>query len=271
MPTEKEALEEAIKEGLWTSEDDDFLETQKMFLENLNKSKNHLLLKSEKEQHQKTIDEETAKLNSKLLEKNELVKNTATHYSKNQINDYYILKSFFKNSELSDSIFSIEEFSDLTYSELADIIKINNEHTKLFSEENIQKMVLEEFYFPYMFLCEKPTELFGVPACRLTNFQLTTLLYSKVFKNIFDNNTDIPENIKKDPEALLDYASSSKEREKVKDHLSKDGNTTVFGATEADYAHMGITKDQVSGGSSLHNAAKQKGGSLNMQDLMNLS
>ena len=30
LPTEKEALEEAIKEGLWTSEDDDFLETQKM-------------------------------------------------------------------------------------------------------------------------------------------------------------------------------------------------------------------------------------------------
>lgn len=271
LPTEKEALKKAINEGEWTQKDEDFLETQQSFIDNLHKSKSHLLLQSEKDRHQKTIDEETIKLNKKILEKDQVIKNTAEVYARKQNNDFYIFSSLYKNKSLTEALFSTEQFEELSYTDIGDLIIINNNHANDFSEENIQIMVLQDFFFPYMFLCEKPTELFGLPAISLTNFQLTTLLYARIFKNIFDHNSDIPDSIKKDPKALLDYSSSSKQREKAKEHLSKDGTSMVFGATEKDYESMGVDKSELSSGkTSLQEAARKKGGSLNMQDLMNL-
>ncbi len=271
LPTEKQALEKAIEEGDWSQKDEDFLETQRSFIDNLHKSKSHLLLQSEKDRHQKTIDAETKKLNNKILEKDQVVKNTAEVYARKQNNDFYIFSSLYKDKNLTETFFSLEQFEELSYTEIADLITLNNNHANDFLEENIQEMVLQDFFFPYMFLCEKPTELFGLPAISLTNFQLTTLLYSRIFKNIFDHNSDIPDNIKKDPKALLDFSSSSTQREKAKEHLSKAGTSMVFGATEKEYETMGINKYELnSGKTSLQQAAKKKGGSLNMQDLMNL-
>ena len=271
LATEKTTIDAAIKDGEWKEEDEGFIETQKAFVDNLHKSKAHLLLQSEKDRHQKTIDEETEKLNKKILEKNEILKNTAEAYARKQNNDYYIFSCLFKDKALKEPFFSKDQFVELSYTELGELIKLNNKHSESMSEEVIQKMVLEEFFFPYMFLCERPTELFGNPAFLLTNFQLTTLLYARVFKNIFDHNEDIPENIKKDPKALLDFSSSSKQRDKAKEHLSKDGTSMVFGATEKDYEQMGIKKEELSKGkTTLQEAARKKGGSLNMQDLMNL-
>jgi len=68
----------------------------------------------------------------------------------------------------------------------------------------------------------------------------------------------------------MEFASSSKERNKMKDNLSKDGSSTVFGATQEDYESMGVDNDLVKG-RSLHEAAKRKGGTLNMDDLMKMS
>ena len=52
----------------------------------------------------------------------------------------------------------------------------------------------------------------------------------------------------------------------MKEHLDKDGASTVFGATKEDYEYMGVEKST----NSITQAAKKKGGSLNMSDLMEL-
>tara|TARA_B100000085_G_C18558423_1_gene518619 strand:+ start:83 stop:1075 length:993 start_codon:yes stop_codon:yes gene_type:complete len=270
IPKKENIIADAIRDGYWTQEDENFIESQTMFVDNLNKSKEHLLLKSEKDLHQKTIDEETKKLNEKIIQKNNLTKDSAEEYAVRQINDYYVVRSLFKNKDLTEPYFTFESFSELSYSEVSEIIKINNSHANNFSELNIQKMILEEFFFPYMFLCEKPTELFGVPAINLSSYQITVLLFARIFKNIFENVKDIPEKIKKDPEALIEFSNSSESREKTKELLEKDGASTVFGATEKDYSDLGVSSTDISKSKSLHQAAKEKGGSLSMQDLMDM-
>jgi hypothetical protein len=50
----------------------------------------------------------------------------------------------------------------------------------------------------------------------------------------------------------------------------KDGST-LFGATEEDYEYAGFKNQAIKVGVSLTKAAQKKGGSLNMQDLMELS
>ena len=58
----------------------------------------------------------------------------------------------------------------------------------------------------------------------------------------------------------------------MKDKMSgdKDGST-LFNATEEDYEYAGLDKPSDSSKISLQEAAKQKGGSLSMEDLMELS
>ena len=93
-----------------------------------------------------------------------------------------------------------------------------------------------------------------------------------MFKSIFDNNENIPEKIRKDPQALLDFASSSqKGREELDRHEEKGGASTIVGATKEDYEYMGVHKSNMQETSSLNEKAKEKGGKLSMQDLMDLS
>lgn len=272
LKSQKEALDDAIKDDLWTSEDEDFIFQQENFLDNLRKTSSQLLLKSEREKHAKLIKEEQEKLNKKLLEKQSLIQHTAEQYAKNKINDFFITFVLFKDESLSNHFFQGEEFYDLDHSEVLNLIKINNNFSSTFCELNVQKLILEEFFFPYMMLCEKPLDIFGKAAVELTSLQMSICTYSKVFKNIFDNNPKIPDSIKKDPEALFEYVNSesTKSKEKLDKHLSQDGATTVFGADKEDYKHLGIEDQEIKSGMSLTEAAKKKGGTLTMKDLMEL-
>ena len=111
-------------------------------------------------------------------------------------------------------------------------------------------------------------QFYGTPVCMLTHNQLQMLIYTRVFKNIFDRHDNIPDHIKKDPKALLDFAASSeKGKDMLDQHEEKGGASTIIGATKEDYEYMGVSQKGVS----LHEAAEKKGGKLNMEDLMDLA
>jgi hypothetical protein len=266
--TEADRLKALAEDGSWSNDDEKFIETQKSFIENLIKSKNQLILKSQADLQQKSIDKESEKLDDKLAEKNALIGSTCESYAAQRVKDFYISKSFFKDEFLKNPIYTEEEFDELSYTEVSELVKLHNKQFKQFSEVNIQKLVLEDFYFPYMPFSEDTMQFFGKSVCELTHNQLKLILYTRIFKNIFDNSENIPEKIRKDPQALLDFASSSKEgKEKLDEHNDKGGASTLVGATKEDYEYMGVEPQTVS----LHDAAKKKGGSLNMQDLMDLA
>jgi hypothetical protein len=101
---------------------------------------------------------------------------------------------------------------------------------------------------------------------KLSENQVRLLIYSKIFKNIFETVEHVPEEIKKDPESLLQYKDKSqaqkdfesKTRSKKKGNV--DGAEMVFGATKEE-----IGKDT----KTLKDVMKDKT-SLSMEDLMKL-
>ena len=59
---------------------------------------------------------------------------------------------------------------------------------------------------------------------------------------------------------------------KVQEKFSDDKDaSTLFNATEEDFEYAGLEKPSDKAGVSLHKAAEKKGGSLSMEDLMELS
>ena len=114
--------------------------------------------------------------------------------------------------------------------------------------------------------------MFCVNICELSHNQLKMIIYTRVFKNIFEQHENIPESIKSDPAALLDFGNiDEKAREKIQKQNSKDNAaSTVFGATKEDMEYAGLDAGIRDAGDSLVAKAAEKGGTLNMEDIMKM-
>ena len=274
IPSEKEVLQSLKDEGLWTEENENEIKTQQDFISQLQKTKTQLVLKSQIDSHNKTIEETRSKINELSQEREALMGVNAESYSSKRASDYYIIKSFYKDKELNEPLFPKEEdFNDLYSDDINDLINTYNKSFLNFEELKIQEMILQDFYYIYFPFSDDTVGFFGRPVVELTYNQLKLIVYTKIFKNIFENNNHIPEKIKKDPQALLDYGSiSSEAKDKVKEKFNnnQDG-ATLFNATEEDYEYAGLEKPSDKAGLSLQKAAEKKGGKLSMEDLMELS
>ena len=109
LKTEQESLDQIIKDELWTREDEQFLSTQKSYVENLYKGKSQLILKSQIDNQERLINTELKKLDEKINEKNELLGETCEKYSKKRANDYYIMTSFYSDEKLTTKLYEEKE------------------------------------------------------------------------------------------------------------------------------------------------------------------
>jgi hypothetical protein len=201
-----------------------------------------------------------------------LLSSSAETYSFHRANDYYIYNSFFKDKECTDRLYDQEQFEYLEPSEITELVKIYNNFHESFSDKNIKQLAIQDFYKSYYGFTEDVVSFFGVPAIELTNYQINLFLYTRIFKNIFEEYRDnLPPRLEKDPDGLIDYASSSTAREKIKQQIDSDqkGGSTIVGATKQDMEELGINTE--SSGPSLAELAMKKGGSLSMEDLMKMS
>ena len=274
IPTEEEVVEDLKSQGVWSNKEDEEITRKENFILQLQKTKSQLVLKSQIEKQNDVIQQTRAEVNELKNKKTSLIGVSAENYSDKRSNDHYIIKSFYYDSELKKPAFpTAKDFDELYSEDVSHFIQKYNNTFKMFEELKIQEMILQDFYYIYFPFSDDTVGFFGNPVCHLTYNQLKLIVYTKIFKNIFENNQHIPEKIKKDPQALLDYGSISDDaKNKMAEQLSSDKDgTTLFGATAEDYEYAGLEKPNSGAKISLHEAAEKKGGSLSMQDLMELS
>jgi hypothetical protein len=274
IPKKEEVLHKLKEEGDWTDVEENEIKRQEAFIEQLQKNKTQLVLRSQIDRQNLTIQETRLKINKLLEKKKSLVGVNAEDYSDKRANDYYIITSFYFDKDLNDRVFKEEEdFNDLYADEVSVFISSYNKTFLAFEEKKIQEMILQDFYYIYFPFSDDTVGFFGSPVVKLTYNQLKLIVYTKIFKNIFENNQHIPEKIKKDPQALLDYGSISDDaKNKMQEKLGEDKDgSTLFNATEEDFEWAGLEKPSEKSGISLQKAAEKKGGSLSMEDLMELS
>jgi|TARA_R110001583_G_scaffold61258_2_gene181273 hypothetical protein len=272
IPTEEEILDLLNEQKDWTEKDEKEIATQKEFIESLIENKAGLYLQSQLNKQDEVIEQAREKLNKQLVQRKSLLGNTCEEYAEKRCIDLYIIKSFYKDLTWQDPVFTQESFDELSASELHVVSRIYNEIFTVYSDLNFQKLILEDFYSPYMQCCDKPIDFFGKATTLLSHYQLRLYSYTTLFKSIFQNSEEIPFAIKKDPQKLMDWARNPKGREKAREVMEKagDGGAGLFGATKEDLENLGV-ETSGAGTVSLEEAAKKKGGSLTMKDLMKLS
>lgn len=266
IPTEEQSLETAKKDSFWTENDEVEIEKIQSYIERLGITKKNLFKSLEIKEIQKVINEQKEKLIAKLTERRSVLGKTVEEYASNRSSDYIIYESFYKDEELKQKFFSIQDFEDMSYEELVEFILLYNSFMQDFKELNIQKTVLMDFFNQYFLVIDYPTEFFGLPMVKLTDFQVRIIMYGKIFKSIFDHTENIPDKIRKDPEALLAYQDKSTAKKEFESKHSPKGDVSasmVFGATKEDM------EENNAKGTSLNKLMKEKK-VLNMEELMKL-
>lgn len=271
VPTEEESLKQLIEEGQWSAKQDRAIKAEISFIAELTKQKKALYLKTEIDRVNKDIDAAQKRLNEIKNARSILLSGTAESYADERVNDFYILNCLYKDKLLTIPAYTKEEYDAIDTKTLFAIIEKYNDVYRQINDLSIQKIVLQDFFFIYSPFAENSHEFFGLPVCQLSCNQLKLLIYSRYFKNAFQQNPAMPDDVKSDPEKIIDYISANENVKKIRDkNPEKEGSVESYvGATKQDLEYIGvIKKDQKT--LSLSEAAKKKGGTLSMADMMEL-
>jgi hypothetical protein len=252
---------------LWSDSDDLNIANLEFEITKLKESQKAAYLPSQKSNFNKTILEKNYELSKLLSAKKEISGNTAESYASTRTNEEFIRYILFKDETLKEHLFSQEEFDDLEDYNINYLVKIYSTSNARLSEDNIQHCVLRDFFNMYLSQTEHLSAFYGKPIIQLSIFQLKLALYARVFFNIFQYNEDLPDNIKKDPSAILRFSESKKTGKQSSQRQSRDSESTVvFGATKEDLKQIDPNARTIS----LEDAVRQNGGSLNMEQMMKL-
>jgi len=271
VPTNDETLKRLIEEKQWSTKQESLIKQEEDFIDNLNKQKKSLYLKSEIQRVNADIELGQKRLYDLKNTKASFFNRTAESYAEERVNDFYILKCLYKDKKLSQQAFEEDQFDNIDSETLTSIIKQYSEIYKNINDNTIQYLVLQDFFNLYMPFAENPTEFFGKSVCELTYNQVKLLIYARFFKNVFQQNDKMPQDIKNDPDKIIDYVNANENAKKVIENKNNKENqaSSIIGATSEDLEYVGLkAKGQKT--LSLADEAKKKGGSLSMEDMMNI-
>lgn len=271
VPTNSETLERLVDEKQWSKKQESLITQEQDLIENFNKQKKALYLKSEIKRVNDDIESAQKRLNDLKNTRASFFQRTAESYAEERVNDYYILKCLYKDKKLSKEAFEEDEFDNIDSETLTCIIKQYSEVYRNINDNTIQHLILQDFFNLYMPFAENPAEFFGKCVCELTYNQVKLLIYARFFKNVFQQNDKMPQDIKDDPDKIIDYVNANENAKKVMENKNGKENqaSSIVGATSEDLEYIGLkAKGQKT--LSLSDEAKKKGGSLSMDDMMKI-
>ena len=247
IPSKEDHTKELIESGKWGDKQEKNIRDKKAFVDNLIKTKNSLVIPSQIEQLKKKIESARKDLNILEQEKSALFTNTAESFAERYLNDESIYYSFFDSSKLDQPFFSREDFDELDRAEIYDLVRLYNNSMELISIDNIKHLALSGLFVNYFNISENsPHEIFKRSPLDLSFYQLNLITYCKIFKSIFKNIPEIPEEMRDDPNELLEFAESGHKAKQKIEQMKKqaqrgprDRAESLVGATKEDMQKMG--------------------------------
>ena len=269
LPTEKEALEVLIEGDVWSQEEESEIAETTTYLENLRETKRNLIIPSQIENINKDITEAEDKLTKIQIKKSELLTQTCESYAALKNNDYSIYVLLHKDDACTQKLFGWDEFGELSKVALKEWLVSYGEISKHLNIEYIKYLAISPIFSLYYNITGHKNlhSFFQKPVFELTFYQLNLLNYGRVLHSILENIEGIPEQIKKNPDDLLDYAESKRKNKDVVEKSKDKQGFSVMGATQKDMKDMGVSDEAAV---SPFELAKKKG-ALTLEDFQNFS
>ena len=277
LQTEKEKIEEAIIGGWWSYEKESKINLLKKTVKNLFKTKDKLLYPSQKEQLEIQVKQNEAILITYNKERRDIVGYTLEDYASSKLTEELLIFFTYKNQEFTDRLFSSRsEYYDLTEDHIEKIKNSFDSYSNVFNHDNIRKIAACGFFQNLVYLNEDAYSFWGEATTQCTKYQIDTLLYGKMYKNMIrnytENNKPVPDEVLGDPDKFVEWVDSQSPSSSVKSRNSRKNNSSNYvsnpvGATKEDLSKLGIQVEKLKG-KSLLQLAEEKGGVLEKNDYL---
>lgn len=241
IKTEKERLDWLEEKNLWNKSRESDLAMQKNYIDNLEKTKNKMFLKSQIDQIATTLTEARIKLRKDSNEKEDLIGLTCERLADQKIQFYYIYLSCFKDKALQNRLFTLEDLDQLDDDESIEIMKVYINSIQRFRMFNLKKISLASYFTNYFYICgENIASFFNKPIAELSSYQVTLLSYAIYYKNLLTTNR-VPDDIREDPDKLEEFINKNKNvAEALSRVKSQGGRVGMVGATKEDMESLGM-------------------------------
>ncbi len=267
--SEKSQLEQLEKDTLWFPKDEKKINDLRESIRFLFSSKKNAFLRRDIDSINSQIKEAEDKLGELHNRREYLIGQTAEKFTKKKVDAEFIFTSLFLDPKLKNYLYSKEEFDELDKNDVSALFGLYNTFANDFSDINLKKIVLQDFFQSAYYLSNNLFEFFGKPICTLTNYQLSLSAYGNYYKTILSSENRPPEEFLADPIKLEEWYNGRNSAEKVLEKTNKieGGNVSLVGATEEDLKFLGYEQ---TGAVSLMKATEDAGGMMDMEALMKL-
>ena len=272
LPTRKERIDHLLDEDIWTEKKNKEILNLKSLIAGLKNSKSKVFLQVHIDQINNDLKKSQAELSTLSLKKEELIGFCAEAYAARRINEHYMHRALLR--ENGKKLFTNEDFEELEEGKLVDLIGAYNKSTKKFNSNNLKRLSVSGFFTNLFYLCENNAySFFGKPLVQLSFYQIELFGYGRYYKSLIENSDNKPpDEISSDPEKMVEWFESSKNVKETLDKskvVGQDGaSQSLVGATTQDLKRLGL--DNPNETINLAKKAAEKGGRLNMEDMMKL-
>jgi hypothetical protein len=275
VASEQEQIENACKNGWWSNQKENEIQSIKKFLERLFKTRAKLVYKKDKDRIDEQLNEQQAILEKLQKEKDSYISITSEGFALRKTSDFYIKNFIYKDENLKIKFFETNNDFEYAEDEIIDTLNlIYYNYLDKLSTKNIRKLALSHEFQNLLFIADTSNDLFGQCIVNLTKNQIDLMIWGKYFKNIIQNTTkDIPEGLMDDPDKFIEWVENIKSQnnkpqnsKKTNKKSKKDTSSSSFLFGSSDEIKS-MTGEEISGNRIIKESS-EKGG-LNMQDLMN--
>jgi hypothetical protein len=190
----RDKLEFLKAEGHWTDEEEHEFIVQNLATKDAKDHYSKITHKEQREAFRSVVEEQETKLNKIKSQRDEIIEPTVEGYCEKRLNEFYVYHAVYKDPELKEHFFTKDEFDELSFLELHDLVKKYNNETSKFSEKNIKIIGVNHFFLNAFFMSDDdPVKFYGKNVLELSMYQMNLFSRGKFYKSVLVEGKDPPE------------------------------------------------------------------------------
>jgi hypothetical protein len=195
VTSQREKLEFLKEEGYWSAEEEESYITATLAVKDAHEFVEKMPDGEQRKAFRETMIPEAEENFRKIQkERTELVEPTIETICDKRLNEFYVYNAIYKDKDFKEHYFTQDEFENLSYFDLGNLVQEYNHQTSKFAERNLRKIGVNFFFLNSFFMCDDdPVKFYGKNVLDLSMYQLNLFSRGKYYKAILMEGDDPPD------------------------------------------------------------------------------
>lgn len=271
LKREEEAIKFLAEQDIWLDSDEKRIEDIKDELSGLEATLSKLIIKKQKEGIKPKITNLRVELLDLSQRRSEALGLTAEGFANKKQTEDTILLTFFKNEDLSEALYSKEEFDLLSDLRVNELTRLYFETIfDNFNPNNIKRISICPFYMSLFNVCnDNIYNFYGKSVMQLTHLQVAVFTMAKYYKKLMENCKAAPEDYHKSPESLIEWYEGQNSLRNVESGKQggDGGGRSIIGANKEELKTLENEGEEIV---DVSKAIEESGGKMDFDEILKM-